>query len=476
MIENKKEIEEKLNKPCRLRVATYNNESRKIELYNRFYKVIKDKLSLTDANPRFDNIISQVSYDDRKFLIDCKKEYASCLNDNEALSKLCFKMRKNILLEEVNYLIGNAGDEAKIIHFLKDKSNIEKSLLIEVVVNNHATSPQPDISIVQTNKTLKHFGHKLKRKIIAKLSPQMPESKIKLSRDEDKIFRAVFAGRFFLADSPEDNSTAYKDYLYQDNKKNSYKPQDYDLLKNNPSFQKVKNSQNIRLVAPKMQEYLAKLGVEPKLANQFNGADFAQIICDATKSNDTRFEAINPECIDNPRQEFCKKLLDLPEVCENIKQDFLAAGVSKEYFDFWAKSMRENGDAMPNIGDRKFEGIVPPINIHHKDPLRYANTLTNPLSINDSSNLVMMVQFDDYDVHGEEHRGDVGVVSYTKDFYDKDIGAKIKREAENGDLVVAELFEIAEDLIYKSANMSIDKKIAGNKDLSFTKPDNGREP
>ena len=268
-------------------------------------------------------------------------------------------------------------------------------------------------------------------------------------------------------------SGLYKQALRK-TKRGSYKPEDYDLFGYNgrgeplcPAWHVVESSKNFQATLPKVQKFLATMGVAPTDVYKFNDSDFADIINKAGG-----IAQVN----DSPYKEFCKKvglMLQMgsgkfnenkkyqlweknfasaseklmseddkyeaykdfarftKQMSEKMKADFIEGDVSEEFFEAWGDNMAQNGEHRPqDVNWDKKKGAIPyKIEIHHNDRLVSGGK-------NSLRNFSLMVKFKSYafDIHASKHQGE------SKNFVMKSV---LERKNEHDD----------DNLIYQSSNL-----------------------
>lgn len=440
--EQKETLEQKLNNPSRLRFSTYDdNILRCYKLLNenilsedvKSVKTILDTLmEKTEGRENAEVNILVLAY--RKFVQNRKiykndPEFAELLENAER--HISVAVNKKMRTEEVKKLYAVCSDEEKVKEVIRSKSPQEKQRLLNDVVEYYHSTNADDTTFVRMNKILKSFNRKVVREVLGVEG----RDQIKNSPEVVAAYRAVFCGQFFSKDSVE-FSSQYLDFVNRKMAREINNPQDYKLLHRNPYFKAIKNSRNVQLIVPRLEQIMNKQGISVALAAQLTLTDFADVVQNATGS--TSFEALNNACEINPRKEFCQELLKNKENYDAIRNDFLKNGVSKEYFAFWAESMMRDGEPNPKLEGRQFEGVLPKkIDIHHKWPLKYAADLDQ----NGKGNLIMVVKFGKRDMHDEEHIGDSEtVMTVNPNPASRRDSTIFRREPKKGETAVVERF------------------------------------
>lgn len=440
--EQKETLEQKLNNPSRLRFSTYDdNILRCYQLLNENILSEDVKSVKTVLNTLVENTEGSEKAEVDKLILAYRKfvqnrkiyknnpEYAELLENAERHISAAVNMKMR--MEEVKKLYALCSDEEKVKQVIRSKNPKEKQrLLNDVVAYYHATNAD-DATFVRMNKVLKPFNRRVVREVLGVEG----QDQTKNSPEVIAAYRAVFGGQFFSKDCME-FSSQYQDFVNRKMAREINNPQDYNLRHQNPYIKAIKNSRNVQLIIPRLEQIMSKQGISVALAAQLTPTDFADIVRKATTS--TRFEALNDACEINPRKEFCRELLKNKENYDAIRNDFLKNGVSKEYFAFWAESMMRDGEPNPKLEGRQFEGVIPKkIDIHHKLPLKYAADLDR----NGKGNLIMIVKFGERDMHDEEHIGDSEMVmTVNPNPAGRRDPTVFRREPKKGDVAVVERF------------------------------------
>lgn len=379
------------------------------------------------------------------------------------------KIQKQIEKEEVLNLYSNVSNEEALKGMLLGRTKANKRKLMENVISHYQSTDGDYNTFVSMNRILKHFNRKVVREILGVYG----EDKIKLSEDEIAMQRCVFGGKFFLPESNAAFSDSYRQVINKEFEKGAYLKKDYDLLNKNPLLKSVRDSRNIRKVVSEITSVMLSKGIPPQLAQNFKAYDFAGFMATELKMNkNVKFTDISNDCQDSPRVAFCKKLVEDEKRVQAIREDFLGNGVSREYLDFWLESMKKDGNLNPPIKNREFKGKIPyKIDIHHKNPKKYAKSL----KVDDSSNLMMIVDFDNSEIHNGEHAGDSQTVLVVRDDGSKTLAVSRSTSAKDGDFAMAEKFayvdENGEDKrCYLSETKNISSDIRGLDDYAPVRP------
>lgn len=467
----KERLEEKLNRPGRARSFVRDSQiGRGLELLQK---------NILEAHPSavsklFEAILSKVPESDATQIMEISSLYKDYLRaqsgqdtekaDQKSKSML-IKIQKQIEKEEVLNLYSSVSNEEALKSMLLGRTKAKKRKLMENVISHYQSTDGDYNTFVSMNRILKHFNRRVVREILGVYG----EDKIKLSEDEIAMQRCVFGGKFFLPENSAKFSESYRQVVNGMFEKKACLKKDYDLLNKNPLLKSVRDSRNIRKVVSEITNVMLSKGIPPQLAQNFNAYDFAGFMATQLKMNkNVKFADISNDCQDSPQVEFCKKLVGDEKRVQAIREDFLGNGVSKEYLNFWLESMVKNGDANPSLNGRIFSGKIPhKIDIHHKNPKKYAKNL----KVDDSSNLMLVVDFDNNEVHNGEHAGDSQTVLVVRDDGSKTLAVSRRTSAKDGDFAMAEKFayvdESGEDKrCYLSETKNISSEIRGLDDYA----------
>lgn len=471
-----KQIEDNINNPVvRSRISTFNDNTLKV------LGLIKDGIKSDMAQSDIKKILRMLASDEPELAADLENA-ASKYERNKKLDGLSEETKKSKqvlmgkvvrreLIEGVKFLYANHASPDKLQSFLRAKSEDEKNLLMGMVVKDYHNTNYDDGTFKKMNNVLSAFNRRISRRVLGKFGDK---NGVTLSPEENQMIRCVMNGSFYL---PEDESTyspIWQKCRFRKAKNNYLSAKDYDLLNKNPLFREASSSQNIRLLENIMAEALSKKGVSVEEAAQLNFSDMAEVLQQNSKDGKISFAALQPLCSENPRQGFCRKLLSDEETLKAIRKDFLANGVSPEYFAFWAENVLVSGNPNPKVEEGRFEGIIPNITIHHKNHVNYAKNCKDMLDINDASNFSMVVAFGNKDPHAVEHLGDNDKVMYVNQNKTsrKDPSLLAKTAPETDDIAVSEMFsyvteEGRDTRAYISPTQTLNRPdISGNQDMA----------
>lgn len=432
-------LEAKLNKPSRLRVSSYDGQI--LKHYQMLSRVVLDgnvasvkklfAFLLENGSEADESTVGKIALMYRDYC-NAKKDGQS-KTEQELGMKIGTALKRQLEKEEVNFLYGKCGNIEAISAFLADKKPEEKNRLCKKVLEYYRSSATSDVDFVKVNKILPHFGCRLVRKVLG----VQGEERLSLTAEERDMYRAVFAGKFY-SDSPEAaHSEAYTELMRNKNLRTNVNTWEYNLLETNPSLKLVSESHNIQKIVPQLESMLSNYKVPPEMARRFNSVDFGIFVrkINAGKENADQFAALDPACVDAPRQEFCKELMRDAKRREAIKNDFLDAGIDKDYYQLWEENMIKIGNPNPDVKGRKFERKVPKkIDLHHKERILTAKSL----EVSDKSKMILMMQFDDNMMHDFEHYGDSPVMTLNQAKSGSREESLLKREPKAGEIGVVE--------------------------------------
>ncbi len=317
-LEKKQQIEEQINNPAlRLRVTICN--PKKVSLLRMLEESVKDSTSSSTINNIFKALKDNVVSADYPEVDELFNLYNKCLKQVAPVEKLLKNIKASRLNEDLKFLYAKAKSPEEIEPFLTKCSNSEKSTLLKALTDDYHFHDYDDLSFVKMNSVLKHFNRQVKREILGVVG----QDGIATSDEENQMLRCIAAGKLFMPfdkDRKEDftkYSPAYN-YFRGENAVKGLTYKDYKLLENNPEWKKVKNSHNIQKIVKNVEVALAKAGIPPELAHQFNSYDFAKIMSSVTEQRNPTFAKINDECVDNPYCEFCKNLLKDKKVLDVV--------------------------------------------------------------------------------------------------------------------------------------------------------------
>lgn len=472
-----KQIENEINNPAvRSRISSFNDNTLKI------LGLIKNVLKSPSAEADMKKVLKMLSSDEPELATDLAaawSKYVGNKNMNEQSEEtkksrqiLMGKIVRRELAEEVKFLYANHASPDKLQSFLRGKSEDEKNLLMGMVVQDYHNTNYDDGAFKKMNNVLSAFNRRISRRVLGRFGDK---NGVTLSAEENQMIRCVMNGSFYI---PEDESTyseMWQKCRFRKHKNNHLSAKDYDLLNKNPLFREASSSMNIRLLENEMAEAMSAQGISPSEAAKLNFSDMAEIMQKNSQDGRISFKALSPLCEAGPREDFCQKLLSDADTLKAIKTDFLANGVSAEYFEFWVNSVMKEGNPNPKVKNGQFTGIIPKTTIHHKEHVNYAKTLEDMLDINDSSNFSMVVAFENKDPHPLEHVGDNDRVMYVNKNKTsrKDPSLVAKTAPEADDIAVSEMFSYVTEAgrdtrAYISPTLTIDRPdISGNRDMAL---------
>lgn len=466
-------LEAKLNKPSRLRVSSYDEQI--LKHYQMLSRVVLDG-NVASVKNLFAYLLENGSKADESTVAKIAimyRDYCNAKKDGQSKKeqelgmKIGTALKRQLEKEEVNFLYGKCGNIEAISVFLADKKPDEKNRLCKRVLEYYRSSATSDVDFVKVNKILQHFNHRLVRKVLG----VQGEERLSLTAEERDMYRAVFAGKFY-SDSPEAaHSEAYTELMRNKNLRTNVNTWEYNLLETNPSLKLVSESHNIQKIVPPLERMLSNYKVPPEMARQFNSVDLGTFVrkINAGKENADQFAALDSACVDAPRQEFCKELMRDAKRRQAIKNDFLDAGIDRDYYQLWEESMIKDGNPNPDVKDRHFKGKLPKkIDLHHKERILTAKGL----DVSDKSKMILMVQFDDNPMHDFEHYGDSPVLTLNQAKSGSREESLLKREPRAGEVGVVESLVCDngsgnDNRCYVSSNLTLFADMSGCMDLEF---------
>lgn len=472
-LEKKQQIEQAINNPAlRIRMTICN--PKKVSLLKMLDESLKDNTSASTIDRIFKALKDNIVASEQPEIDGLYNLYNKYLKQAVPAEKLLKNIKELRLNEDLKFLYSKAKSPEEIEPFLAKCSAEEKSALLKALTADYHNHDYDDMSFLKMNSVLKHFNRCVKREILGVVESES----VTTSDNENQMLRCIAAGKFFMPQDENNNedftkySPAYN-YFRSDDGVSGLSYKDYKLLNNNPLWKKVKNSHNIQKIAKDVEIALAKLGIPPELANQFNSYDFAKIMSSVAEQRNPAFAKINPDCVDSPYCEFCKNLLKDKDVLEAIKQDFKKNNIDEKYTNAWINSMINDGNPNPDISELNIKGKIPAkISIHHKNHLQYAPNLPDSLMINNTSNFLLAIKFDKEDPHEEEHLGDSrGFLYVNENKNSRNDPSIIKTNSPTAGMVaVAEKFEYddgngKDTRAYISPSCTICSNISGNSDL-----------
>ena len=414
---------------------------------------IKEGYSKEDVL-RVINVISGIDSDGMYFL---KKTCVKAVEDKSkyALNNAMKIIDKYYSAEEGAFLCSIVKNQPeKVDAYLAKKTPIELEKTMANVANFYKHKENTRF-FGTVNKVLAYGNKKIKRKVMGIEGVD----KTKLSEDENSMIRSVFCGAFHIGNGDITHSKNYLDWTK--GSIDNAVVDDYNLLKNNPLLKMVKDSYNIQQVAPEIDKKLKSLKMPVYVANELNVADLASIM---GEGGNAYFGEISKKTVLSPRAEFCQKLVSNRKVIAEIKNDFISLGASEEFFEAWLSNMNKRGDSTLNIkGFERDSKLIDAVDVHHKNPVSSALTLSNPLKINDQNNFIFTVG---KKAHTDEHISDKKYCS-AKISEDNKVLGVFDSKGEKGDYAFEEYLEHGNDnRVYKS-NYSLceDSSMQGNTDL-----------
>ncbi len=475
--EETRKLEEEINNPAvRSRISTFNDNSLKI------LRLIKESLKSSQTWNDAGKLIKMLSADNPDMAADLdvslnkyrqnKREDEESGQTQKSFRNLFEKVVRGELYEEVRFLYANHASPDKLKSFLSGKSEEEKNILMGLAVKDYHNTNYDDGTFKKLNNILKAFNRRISRRVLGRVGDK---GGVTLSPEENQMIRCVMNGSFYLPEDENAYSPVWQKCRFRKPKNNYLGIKDYDLLNNNPLFREASSSMNIRLLEPLIVRALSRSGISVQEAAQLNFSDVAELMRQNSPDGKISFKSLSPECENNPRREFCRKLLENEETLKAVKRDFIANGASPEYFEYWRQSVLNDGNPNPKVHQGEFAGRIPVITIHHKEHVNYAKTKNDMLEINDASNFSMIVAFGENDPHKTEHLGDNDKVMYINRQKNsrRDPSLLNKDRPEDDDIAVSEMFSFINEndgrdtRAYVSPTLSLSRAdIKGNSDMA----------